>query len=111
MRCHCTRSPVPRWGHMGSLPVQVDGSGRRVRQPTARAITRIGGGHPFPKANNMTNEIESTRKLAEHVGLKLIEQRDARNGQYRLQHGRDIVAHSDSLKDLQGFALGWRAVA
>ena len=60
----------------------------------------------------MTNtEIESTRKLADHVGLKLIVQRDGRSGQYRLLHGRDIVAHSDDLKELQGFALGWRVVA
>lgn len=62
------------------------------------------------EAKDMSEEIENTRRLAEHVGLKLIEQRDGRNGQYRLQHGRDIVAHSDDLKDLQGFAMGWRSV-
>lgn len=104
----CTESR-PAFG--AGLPVQVDGSACRAWHRTARATTRVGGGHQFTKAKDMSDEVENTRKLAEHVGLKLIEQRDGRNGQYRLQHGRDIVAHSDNLKDLQGFALGWRAVA
>ena len=93
--------------------MQVDRSGPpALGHPTARAINGIGGGHHFTKVESMkTNEIENTRKIAAHVGLTLVEQRDARNGRYRLQRGRDIVAHSDDLKELQGFALGWRAVA
>ena len=52
-------------------------------------------------------QIETAKKLAQHVGLKLIEQHDARSGCYRVMRGRDVLHHSDSLPDVEGFMLGW----
>lgn len=108
---HCTESLGRAGPHEGACPrrrMEVD----RPRWGTPQPARPMGSaaGTSLMKDSDMTNEIENTHRLAEHVGLKLIVQRDGRSGRFRLQHGRDIVCHSDDLKDLQKFALGWRCV-
>ncbi|GHD02294.1 hypothetical protein GCM10007320_61410 [Pseudorhodoferax aquiterrae] len=103
----CTEPARVRAHGAGSLPAV----GSRDRHQAHSSRGTAGGEHLFSHAMTTTHpDFEDTRQLAEWVGLQLVRQHDARNGRFRLLSGPRIVAHSDSLHELQLFALAWRYV-